>query len=84
MMVEELGIQMDDGDASGPLRQGIVMFASFVTFGAVPLLAYIPNAQAPGRGGESHVLRHNNHSQELEHTGDWGGAGGGGFGSRKD
>jgi len=43
MMVEELGIQMDDGDASGPLRQGIVMFASFVTFGAVPLLAYIPN-----------------------------------------
>jgi VIT1/CCC1 family predicted Fe2+/Mn2+ transporter len=43
MMVDELGILPDDGDASGPTKQGVMMFASFVTFGAVPLLAYIPN-----------------------------------------
>ena len=45
-MVDELGIQPDDGDDNGPLKQGIMMFASFITFGAVPLLAYIPN-EAP-------------------------------------
>ena len=46
MMVDELGIQPDDGDENAPLKQGIMMFASFITFGAVPLLAYIPN-EAP-------------------------------------
>lgn len=42
MMVDELGIQPEDEDESGPLRSGIIMFIAFVIFGAVPLLAYVP------------------------------------------
>lgn len=42
MMVEELGILLDLDDPHGPKKQGAVMFASFLLFGAVPLLAYLP------------------------------------------
>jgi vacuolar iron transporter family protein len=42
MMVEELGLLVDLDDAHGPKKQGAVMFASFLLFGAIPLLAYLP------------------------------------------
>lgn len=42
MMVEELGLLVDIDDAHGPKKQGAVMFVSFLFFGAVPLLAYLP------------------------------------------
>lgn len=42
MMVEELGLLVDIDDANGPRKQGVVMFFSFLFFGAVPLLAYLP------------------------------------------
>jgi VIT1/CCC1 family predicted Fe2+/Mn2+ transporter len=42
MMVEELGILVDeDDDATGPAKQGAVMFASFIMFGLFPLVAYL-------------------------------------------
>jgi VIT1/CCC1 family predicted Fe2+/Mn2+ transporter len=42
MMVEELGILVDtDDDWRGPLKQGLVMFLSFIFFGIFPLLAYL-------------------------------------------
>lgn len=40
MMVDELGLLVDIEDRSGPLKQGIVMFVSFVIFGCIPLLGY--------------------------------------------
>ncbi|AAZ10117.1 Vacuolar iron transporter 1, putative [Trypanosoma equiperdum] len=42
MMTEELGIIIDTEDTHGPKKQGLVMFLSFMFFGAVPLLAYLP------------------------------------------
>lgn len=42
MMVEELGLLVDIDDEHGPKKQGVVMFFSFLFFGAVPLLAYLP------------------------------------------
>ncbi|CAJ1028729.1 putative VIT family [Leishmania utingensis] len=42
MMVEELGLLVDLDDAYGPMKQGVVMFISFVLFGSIPLLAYLP------------------------------------------
>ncbi|AYU79900.1 VIT1 / Vacuolar iron transporter 1 [Leishmania donovani] len=42
MMVEELGLLVDIDDAHGPKKQGVVMFASFMFFGSIPLLAYLP------------------------------------------
>ena len=42
MMVEELGLLVDLDDAHGPKKQGAVMFASFLFFGSIPLLAYLP------------------------------------------
>ena len=41
MMVEELGILVDLDDQWEPLKQGIVMFCSFVCFGMFPLIAYM-------------------------------------------
>lgn len=41
MMVNELGILMEDDDKNLPLKQGLVMFASFICFGSVPLMAYL-------------------------------------------
>eukprot|EP00906_Rhabdomonas_costata_P032116 RCo045267 len=42
MMIDELGIQPDAGeDEWAPLKQGVIMFVSFITFGSVPLLAYL-------------------------------------------
>lgn len=40
MMVDELGLLVDTEDRTGPMKQGVVMFFSFVVFGCVPLLAY--------------------------------------------
>lgn len=40
MMVDELRLLVDIDDRTGPLKQGVVMFLSFVIFGCVPLLAY--------------------------------------------
>jgi len=41
MMADELGILVDFDDVHGPLKQGFVMFCAFITFGSVPLLAYL-------------------------------------------
>lgn len=41
MMVEELGILVDLDDKWEPLKQGLVMFFSFVVFGIFPLVAYM-------------------------------------------
>lgn len=41
MMVEELGILVDLDDEWGPLKQGVVMFCSFVFFGVFPLIVYM-------------------------------------------
>jgi VIT1/CCC1 family predicted Fe2+/Mn2+ transporter len=41
MMVDELGILIDEDDKWGPLKQGIVMFVSFIVFGSVPVLPYL-------------------------------------------
>lgn len=38
-MVEELGVDVPD-DAWGPYRDGVVMFVSYTTLGALPLLPY--------------------------------------------
>eukprot|EP00758_Cryptobia_borreli_P003055 Tbor_TRINITY_DN3493_c0_g1::TRINITY_DN3493_c0_g1_i1::g.3695::m.3695 len=40
MMVDELGLLVDLSDKYGPLKQGIVMFFSFVIFGMMPLFVY--------------------------------------------
>lgn len=40
MMVDELGILIDTEDEYGPMKQGCVMFLSFLCFGMVPLSAY--------------------------------------------
>jgi len=40
MMVEELGLLVDIDDKWEPLKQGVVMFLSFILFGIFPLLAY--------------------------------------------
>lgn len=37
MMVEELGLMSPDEDES-PMKNGLVMFLSFLTFGIIPLL----------------------------------------------
>ncbi|KNC56397.1 vacuolar iron transporter [Thecamonas trahens ATCC 50062] len=52
MMVEELGLNPDDENES-PAKQGLVMFFSFLIFGAVPLVAYIVSrlAGVGGKGG---------------------------------
>ncbi|KAJ9435655.1 Vacuolar iron transporter 1 [Diplonema papillatum] len=42
MMVEELGLAVDLDDEMGPVKSAIVMFVSFVLFGMVPLLVYLP------------------------------------------
>ncbi|KEG09295.1 integral membrane protein [Trypanosoma grayi] len=42
MMTEELGLILDLSDLHGPKKQGVVMFASFLIFGTIPLLAYVP------------------------------------------
>lgn len=42
MMVEELGLLVDLDDYYGPMKQGLAMFASFVLFGSIPLIAYLP------------------------------------------
>ncbi|PWU96410.1 putative Vacuolar iron transporter 1 [Trypanosoma cruzi] len=47
MMTEELGLLLDLSDVHGPKKQGAVMFISFVMFGFLPLLAYVPGK---GRG----------------------------------
>ena len=41
MMIDELGILIDVDDKWGPLKQGFVMFLSFILFGSVPLIAYL-------------------------------------------
>ena len=41
MMVQELGMMPPDEDES-PLKSGIVMFLSFLTFGLIPLLCTFP------------------------------------------
>ncbi|KAG5501375.1 hypothetical protein JKF63_03187 [Porcisia hertigi] len=50
MMVEELGLLVDLDDAYGPMKQGVVMFFSFLLFGTIPLLAYLPGK---GHGTDS-------------------------------
>ncbi|KAG8344773.1 putative VIT family [Trypanosoma vivax] len=42
MMTEELGILVNLEDVHGPKKQGVVMFISFIIFGTIPLLAYLP------------------------------------------
>ncbi|KPI85208.1 hypothetical protein ABL78_5753 [Leptomonas seymouri] len=42
MMIEELGLLVDLDDAHSSKKQGAVMFFSFVLFGSIPLLAYLP------------------------------------------
>ncbi|EPY22245.1 integral membrane protein [Strigomonas culicis] len=42
MMIEELGLLIDLDDHQGPKKQGLVMFTSFLMFGCIPLLAYLP------------------------------------------
>eukprot|EP01060_Flectonema_neradi_P036793 TRINITY_DN7198_c2_g1_i1.p1 TRINITY_DN7198_c2_g1~~TRINITY_DN7198_c2_g1_i1.p1 ORF type:complete len:295 (+),score=63.96 TRINITY_DN7198_c2_g1_i1:66-950(+) len=42
MMVEELGIQVDEDDQWGPLKSALYMFFSFIIFGMVPLFVYLP------------------------------------------
>eukprot|EP01053_Blabericola_migrator_P005388 Blabericola_migrator_1__5387@NODE_275_length_10491_cov_112_748561_g228_i0_p3_GENE_NODE_275_length_10491_cov_112_748561_g228_i0NODE_275_length_10491_cov_112_748561_g228_i0_p3_ORF_typecomplete_len305_score33_69VIT1/PF01988_19/6_1e54DUF485/PF04341_12/0_97DUF1129/PF06570_11/1_3e02DUF1129/PF06570_11/9_1DUF1700/PF08006_11/1_3e02DUF1700/PF08006_11/0_87_NODE_275_length_10491_cov_112_748561_g228_i055286442 len=39
MMVEELGLKIDDDDTS-PFRRGLVMFTSFAIFGMIPLFGF--------------------------------------------
>ena len=42
MMTEELGLQVPDDDhIQESFREGVVMFCSFATFGAFPLLGYV-------------------------------------------
>jgi DNA damage-binding protein 1 len=42
MMTEELGLQVPDDDhVQESFREGVVMFCSFATFGAFPLLGYV-------------------------------------------
>lgn len=41
MLVQELGIMPPEGDDSSPLKQGMVMFFSFIAFGLVPLMTYV-------------------------------------------
>ena len=41
MMVDELGLTAEAPDSDEPIKQGLVMFLSFVLFGSVPLLAYM-------------------------------------------
>lgn len=50
MMVDELQLLVDLDDVYGPLKQGIVMFFSFITFGIIPLLAYF---SGHGKGMDS-------------------------------
>jgi len=40
MMIEELELLVDVDDKWGPLKQGTVMFLSFIAFGVIPVLAY--------------------------------------------
>lgn len=49
-MVEELGIDVPD-DAWGPYRDGVVMFVSYTSLGALPLLPYgFAAERVSGRG----------------------------------
>eukprot|EP00052_Salpingoeca_macrocollata_P016698 m.134704 g.134704 ORF g.134704 m.134704 type:complete len:84 (+) comp20144_c0_seq1:700-951(+) len=41
MMVQELGILPPDDDEPSPVKKGVVIFCSFLTFGLVPLLCEI-------------------------------------------
>lgn len=41
MMVDELGLLVDVDDKYGALKQGLVMFTSFVFFGLIPIYAYL-------------------------------------------
>jgi VIT1/CCC1 family predicted Fe2+/Mn2+ transporter len=50
MMVEELGIVKSD---ESPLGSALATFASFATFGFLPLLAYVAASFLPGIGGAS-------------------------------
>lgn len=50
MMREELDIHVDLSDVHGPKKQGLVMFVSFLLFGSVPLLAYVPGK---GKGADT-------------------------------
>eukprot|EP01056_Protomagalhaensia_sp_Gyna25_P001374 Protomagalhaensia_sp_Gyna_25__1373@NODE_1692_length_1615_cov_101_812817_g1386_i0_p1_GENE_NODE_1692_length_1615_cov_101_812817_g1386_i0NODE_1692_length_1615_cov_101_812817_g1386_i0_p1_ORF_typecomplete_len301_score32_95VIT1/PF01988_19/3e54GlpM/PF06942_12/2_3e03GlpM/PF06942_12/0_2GlpM/PF06942_12/1_2e03Colicin_im/PF03857_13/0_5RseC_MucC/PF04246_12/6_8e03RseC_MucC/PF04246_12/6_7e03RseC_MucC/PF04246_12/0_046Promethin/PF16015_5/2_2e03Promethin/PF16015_5/0_018_NODE_1692_length_1615_cov_101_812817_g1386_ len=40
MMVEELGLKIDDDEAS-PFKRGVLMFTSFGCFGLIPLLGFV-------------------------------------------
>mmetsp|Transcript_75527 Transcript_75527/g.87809 ORF Transcript_75527/g.87809 Transcript_75527/m.87809 type:complete len:302 (-) Transcript_75527:77-982(-) len=48
MMHDELGILCDSDDPMEPLKQGVVMFLSFITFGSVPLLGYAVSMSGDG------------------------------------
>lgn len=48
MMHDELGILGDAEDPMEPLKQGVVMFVSFITFGSVPLLGYAVSMSGEG------------------------------------
>jgi vacuolar iron transporter family protein len=48
MMHDELGISIDLDDQWEPLKQGAVMFLSFILFGSVPLFAYLLRYQGSG------------------------------------
>lgn len=48
MMHDELGIIIDTDDEWEPLKQGFVMFLSFITFGSVPLVAYFVTMSGAG------------------------------------
>jgi len=55
MMAQELELQVPDEDhVQESIREGVVMFLSFATFGAMPLLGYvIIPAAFPGLGNDS-------------------------------
>ncbi|CAM9160095.1 unnamed protein product [Discosporangium mesarthrocarpum] len=41
MMNEELGLQVPSGGDDDTIKEGFIMFLSFATFGAMPLLGYV-------------------------------------------
>lgn len=51
MMSDELGIAVDLDDVYGPMKQGFVMFCAFISFGSVPLLAYLIAWSGQGMDG---------------------------------
>lgn len=56
MMVEELGVIPEEYSPMMPLKQGCIMFCSFVVFGAIPLLAYVPSGGTEPAFGISCML----------------------------